>query len=714
MSITPGTRIGSYQVDARLGEGGMGVVFRAHDTKLQRNVALKLLPDHFAADPERLARFRREAQVLAALNHPNIAQIYGLEDSTPQLCIVMELVEGETLADRLRRGAIPVEEAFQVSRQISEVLEAAHEKGIVHRDLKPANIKLTPEGKVKVLDFGLAKALETVPSTPNFADSPTLNVSATNAGMIVGTAAYMSPEQAKRLSADSRSDVFSFGCVLYEMLASRQAFQGETVSEILASVLVREPDFAVIPENLNPRLHELLHRCLEKNPKRRWHAVADLRIELEQIAANPYRKPETAQPSGLTIARNNHARWAWSIAGVCVVLLIVGLAFAVRMRGPEPQEVRLDITTPPTPDSISLAISPDGRTVAFVGTQQGKSILMLRAFDSTVVRPITGTDGAVLPFWSPDGRSIGFFADGRLKRIDIAGGSPQVLAVASSPRGGTWNAEGTIVFAPVVGPLYRISASGGERTAITRVEASLNSHRYPQFLPDGQHFLFYGAGDPSVKGVYVGSLDGSPPKRLVSSDGTGVYHASGALLFLRQTTLFAQSFNVGRLEMRKNGYDLWALPTSGDKKPIPIATSPFDEREGQFSPDVRWVAYTSNLSGRLEVYIGPFGRPGGKQQVSANGGMQPRWRRDGRELFYIGLDNALMSVPVKVSSDGQSLEPGTPVSLFRTRISSSAYVATPKQEYAVSRDGQRFLMLISPEDATSSPITVLLNWKLKP
>src|SRR5215813_4923804 len=270
----------------------MGVVFRAHDTKLQRDGDLKLLPAHVAGDPDRLARFQREAKVLASLNHPNIAQIYGLEDSTAQTCIVMELVEGETLAERMRRGAVPPEEALRIAREICDALEAAHQRGIIHRDLKPANVKITPDGKTKVLDFGLAKALENTPGNANLSNSPTLTIDGTNAGMILGTAAFMAPEQAKGLAADARSDVFSFGCVLYEMLASRQAFQGETVSEILASVLVREPDFAVIPENLNPRLHELLHRCLEKNPKRRWHAVADLRIELEQIAANPYRKPE--------------------------------------------------------------------------------------------------------------------------------------------------------------------------------------------------------------------------------------------------------------------------------------------------------------------------------------------------------------------------------------------------------------------------------------
>src|SRR5262245_54340107 len=529
------------EVTALIGRGGMGEVYRARDTKLKRDVAIKILPDEFSQDADRVSRFQREAEVLAALNHPNIAAIYDLQEASGSRYLVLELVEGETLADRIARGAIPVEEAFDIAKTICEALEAAHEKGIIHRDLKPANVKITPDGKVKVLDFGLAKAMSARATATALSNSPTL-MSGSMGGIIVGTAAYMSPEQARGREADQRSDVFSFGCVLYEMLTGRQAFQGEDMSEILASVLAREPHFALLPANLDLRLHGLLRRCLEKNPKRRWYAVADLRIELESVASEPHGKSETAQPV-LESVRKSRERWAWSIAGACVVLLIIAVVFAIRTRRPEPQQVRLDIITPPTSDQISLAISPDGRTVAFVATQQGKSILMLRALDSSAVRQIPGTDGAIFPFWSPDGRSIGFFADGRLKRVDVAGGAPQVLAVALTPRGGSWNADGTIVFAPWAGPLYRISSGGENRSQITQNESSLTSHRFPQFLPDGQHFLFFGTGDPSVAGIYVGSLDGSTPKRLVSSDTTGVYDTSGFLLFVRQGTLFAQTFD---------------------------------------------------------------------------------------------------------------------------------------------------------------------------
>src|SRR5262245_52974138 len=355
VALTTGTRIDPYEIKSPLGEGGMGVVFRAHDTKLQRDVALKFLPDHFADDIGRLTRFQREAQVLASLNHPNIAQIYGLEDSTAQMCIVMEMVDGETLAERLSRGAVAPEEALRIAKEICDALEAAHQRGIIHRDLKPANVKITPDGRVKVLDFGLAKALENTPGNANLSNSPTLTIDGTNAGMILGTAAFMSPEQAKGLAADARSDVFSFGCVLYEMLTGRQAFHGETVSEILASVLIREPDFRLLPDNLNPRLHEILRRCLDKNPKRRWYAAADLRIELEAVASDIYRKPERAHAG-------NRERF-WISAVVFLTLIAVILAVIAFPPVKPPDEIRLEITTPPSSDPFSLAISPDGRQV---------------------------------------------------------------------------------------------------------------------------------------------------------------------------------------------------------------------------------------------------------------------------------------------------------------------------------------------------------------
>ena len=322
MSVTIGTKLGSLEITALLGRGGMGEVWRARDTKLKREVAIKILPDEFSRDPDRLARFQREAEVLASLNHPNIAAIYNLEEDKGSRFLVLELVEGKTLAERIQRGPLPIDEALNIATRICEALEAAHEKGVVHRDLKLANVKITPEGTVKVLDFGLAKAMENTAANTTLSNSPTLSVAGTNAGVILGTAAYMSPEQAKGKDVDHRSDVFSFGCVLYEMLTGRQAFQGETVSDILASVLAREPDFTLLPPDLNPRLYEMLRRCLDKNVKRRWQAAGDVRFELEAIASDVYRKPETAPQ--VAPPRRTRERLVWICALAVVTVIAVG------------------------------------------------------------------------------------------------------------------------------------------------------------------------------------------------------------------------------------------------------------------------------------------------------------------------------------------------------------------------------------------------------
>jgi eukaryotic-like serine/threonine-protein kinase len=877
--MIPGTKIGPYEIRSTLGEGGMGVVFRALDTKLHREVALKFLPEQFAQDPERLSRFEREAHLLASLNHPNIAQIYGLEDSTSSQCIAMELVEGETLAERLQAGPMPVPEALKVAKQVAEALEAAHEKGIIHRDLKPANIKIRPDGAVKVLDFGLAKALEQIDARTDLSNSPTmLRAGPTQPNIILGTAAYMAPEQARGRTSDARSDIFAFGCVLYEMLTGEQAFSGETITDILARIVTTDPDWTKLPANTQPEIRSLVRRCLQKDRNNRLHHVADARIEIESTLNQPAH--ERGAEIALTPTRKNFSRLPWGIAAVSVALLIAVVLFSFRSPAVNPAELRLDVTTPPTSDAISIAISPDGRHIAFVAFGEGKSLLFIRDLDSTTARPVPTTDAAAYPFWSPDGRSIGFFADGKLKRIDISGGTSQVLASAPTPRGGSWSPNGTIIFAPTVGALYQVPASGGDAALVTKIEAPLSSHRFPKFLPDGEHFLFFGQGNTSVNGVYVSDLKGMPPRWLLASDSTAVYEAGDYLAFTRQGTLFAQKFNLKTLDLagdpirvandvlsdgvvwvsalaasgngaiayrgggvgvgsrlvwldraghevsaggnpdsslnspelspderhvalywttdgnvdiwivettrnvsarftsdpsndnfpvwspdgkwiafgstrngpynifrklasgvgpeemllqspqnqlpsdwsadgrfilfrltdQKNGYDLWALPTFGDRKSIPVATTLFEERDGQFSPDSRWVAYSSNESGRSEIYAQPFPEPGGKVQISTNGGTQPRWRHDGKEMFYLAPGNSLMSVPIKVSTGGDSLEPGPPVTLFRTRIVSNA-VAGGRQEYAVARDGQRFLAVAASGDTAASPITILLNWK---
>src|SRR5262245_8574512 len=447
---------------------------------------LKLLPDHFADDPERLARFQREAQVLASLNHPNIAQIHGLEDSTAQTCIVMELVEGETLQERLKRGRTPLDEALPMAAQIAVALEAAHERGIVHRDLKPANIKLTPDGKVKVLDFGLAKAFQKE-DLPTLSNSPTL-MSASVAGVILGTAAYMSPEQAKGKEADRTSDMWSFGCVLYETLTGHAVFEGETVGEILGGVFKAEPDWQRLPVETPEAIRRLLRRCLQKDRTRRLKSADDARIEIEEALAG-----STTTPEVRVAASSKKRGWlAWAIA-LALGAALASVFYLNRIAPPAP-EIRVEVNTPTTADPASFAISPDGRRLVFSASNEGKSQLWVRPLDSVAAKPLAGTDGASYPFWSPDSASVGFFAGSKLKRIDILGGVPQVIADASvNGLGGTWNREGTILFNSVAGgPLFRVSATGGEPpVAVTRLETGQTFHVSPQFLPDGRHFNLF-------------------------------------------------------------------------------------------------------------------------------------------------------------------------------------------------------------------------------
>jgi serine/threonine protein kinase/Tol biopolymer transport system component len=851
----------------------MGVVYRAHDTKLGRDVAIKALPDAFASDADRLLRFQREAQVLASLNHPNIAQIYGLEESDKTRCIVMELVEGQTLQERLKRGPIPLEEALPIASQIATALEAAHERGIIHRDLKPANIKLTPDGTVKVLDFGLARINEASGDPTNLSNSPTLISAASTPGMIMGTAAYMAPEQAKGFPADQRSDVFSFGCILYEMLTGTSTFSGDTTSEILASVLKSEPDLNLLPAKLNPRLREALQRTLSKNPKQRFHAIADVRFEIEQALRKPL---EVAPPVVMPTGKPGLA-WIAALGAAGVLIVILAIPALRYLRETSPPETRVEVNTPDTPQPLHFAISPDGRQLVFVAYGDGSQKLWVRPLDASMARPLAGTDGAEFPFWSPDGHSIGFFASAKMKRVDIGGGPPQLIADAASGRGGTWNRDGTIVFAPTAAsPLWRVAATAGQPVQVTRFDLPRQgSHRFPQFLPDGKHFLFFSQGSPDTQGIYLGSLDNSETKRLIPSDSAGGYVEPGWLLFNRQGALVARRLNVTRAELEgepvtvadsvsfdtgfnlggfsvssfgnvayragalerrqlkwfdrtgrvlsevgepdvnlleavelspderrvavsrtlqdnrdiwlvdlargtrtrltfdaasdhlgswspdgaqiafqsnrkgnydlyikpssgagaeqpllesshvkmvmdwsrdgryvlyndgdpKTGYDLWALPVQGDRKPLLVVNTPFEERLSQFSPDGRWVAYQSNESGRFEIYVQPFPMPGGKWQVSTAGGTAPRWRHDGKELFFMAPDGKLMAASVQVS--GSTFESASPVVLFQTRAATGGN-ANIKPQYDVSRDG-RFLINTVIETATV-PISLILNW----
>ena len=555
MPLQSGTRLGSYEVIRPLGAGGMGEVYEARDTKLGRNVAIKILLDAFVADAERIARFEREARALAALNHPNIAILHGADRAEGQLFLIMELVEGETLAERLRQGPIPLEQTLGLARQIAEALEAAHEKGIVHRDLKPANVKVTPDGNVKVLDFGLAKAAGPEPSSSSIANSPTISAMATQAGVILGTAAYMSPEQAKGFPADHRSDVFSFGVVLYEMLVGRQPFQGETVSDVLASVLVREAELDGLPSALNPRLPDLIRRCLEKSPKRRWQAIGDVRAELETIAASPRMAPTVP---GAAIPPRPWWRRAVPIALAAIVGAgAMAAVWLTRASAGNPAPVvRFSMALDDAPIGAArrmLAISPDGTRLVFAAN----STLYLRHLSALDVRPIlsapaTGVLG--LSAFSPDGESLAYFdpSDSSLKRITISGGAPvPICKVAENPSGLEWN--GDAVFFSQAAGIMRVSANGGQPEVVAKVEGGDAAHG-AQLLPDGKTLLFSiaPAGSSADRWaqakIVTQSLETGERTTVLEGGTEARYLPTGHLVYIVNGVLFAVRFDLKQLK----------------------------------------------------------------------------------------------------------------------------------------------------------------------
>ncbi len=551
MSLATGTRLGPYQILSALGAGGMGEVYRARDSKLNRDVAIKVLPEAFAADSERLARFTREAQTLAALNHPNIAHIHGLEESGGVRALVMELVEGEDLSAHIARGPIPIAEALPIARQIAEALEAAHDAGIVHRDLKPANIKVRADGTVKVLDFGLAKAMDAAGGAGQdlLANSPTLSIHATEAGVILGTVAYMSPEQAKGKPVDRRADLWAFGIVLYEMLTGRRAFDGETITDVIAAVVTRDPDWTALPASTPTSIRRVLTRCLTKDPRQRLADASTLRIEIDDAL----RSPATDRASTTLPPRaGGGARLPWAVA---IATTLMAAAVAVRYlptrADGNSQEMRLQIVT--TADSPSW-LSPDGRHIAYVQTNdQGQNQIFLRPLGSEVAEPVPNTDTSGGFVWSPDSQLLLFGSGQKLKRIDLATGTVQTLADTPNLRGATWGVDGTIVFAPSSnGPLYRIPDTGGSPAAVTRLQPPQASHRHPKFLLDGRHFLFFVIGPPEVQGEYVGSLDSTEIRRLFPSEGPAELAPPDHVLFVRENVLYAQRLRLSDITLVGN------------------------------------------------------------------------------------------------------------------------------------------------------------------
>jgi hypothetical protein len=520
--LSAGSLIGSYQIVSLLGAGGMGEVYRARDTKLMREVAIKVLPEPFASDPSRLARFKPEAEILASLNHPNIATIYGVEHGA----LVMELVKGDP-----PKGAMSFDDAWIIASQIAAALEYAHDRNIVHRDLKPANVKVMAGGVVKLLDFGLAKALTGDPSPAlNQEHSPTLTLGVTQLGVILGTAAYMSPEQAKGKNVHRRADTWAFGVRLYEFLTGDPLFKGEDVSETLAQVLTKEPDLSRAPA----QARRIRRRCLEKDPRRRLRDIAEARFYLDEPVSTslPVRRP----------------RLPWIVAAAAV--LAANGALWLRPAVVTPLAIRSTILAPEQSvyccqgDAAGPAVlSPDGRRLAFTASRrEGKAILWIRPLGSSTGQSLPGTEGAMFPFWSPDSKSVGFFADGKLKKIDLASGIVNSIADAPLSRGGAWNRDDTIIFAPnLTSVLIRVQASGGPVSAVTRLDEAQHelSHRWPSFLPDGMHFL-YTSRD---KGVFVGRLDqAEPPRRILEESMTAIYR-DGHILYARGNTLLAWPFN---------------------------------------------------------------------------------------------------------------------------------------------------------------------------
>ncbi len=591
-TLKSGDRIGPYEIVARIGAGGMGEVYEAHDIKLKRLVAIKVLPPPLVNDRERLDRFRREARLAASLNHPHIAAVHGLEEFGGTVALVMELAAGLTLAERLRRGPIPVVEAVPIARQIADALEYAHERGVVHRDLKPANIKIAPDDSVKILDFGLAKAVHGEAGATLIDDSATLSQTATECGVLLGTAAYMSPEQAKAKPVDRRADIWAFGCVLYEMLTAKKAFPGETVTESLAATLAQDPDWSQLPAATPMRVRVLLQRCLQKDPKQRLRDIGDARISLDEVLSGA---PEAPSPAA---SHRNSPGLLWLVSAVAVVFAVATAYLALtraRQRAHAADATRFQITLPgkfsPSTPYYYFALSPDGRKLAFISTgADGRSRLWARSLGSLEARPLDGTEGADdRPFWSPDSRSIGFFLQGKLKKVDISGGPSTEICDANGVWGGVWTKDDKILFASNSGIMI-VDASGGKPSKLTDGLAET-----PVLLPDGRHFVYArnAGGSTAASGIYLGSLDAKPgkqSKKLLDDRSELAYvptsdPAIWRLLFVRGAT---PASSLGTLMGQR--FDTRRLALTGEAIPIAEQVSNFS-----FGASADTLVYLTNI-----------------------------------------------------------------------------------------------------------------------
>jgi eukaryotic-like serine/threonine-protein kinase len=891
MALTSGTKLGPYEIQSPLGAGGMGEVYRARDTRLDRTVAVKVLASHLSSSPELKQRMEREARAISSLNHPNICHLYDIGSQNGTDYLVMEFLEGETLAERLRKGAIPLADVLKIGIAVAEALAVAH------RDLKPGNVMLT-QGGAKLMDFGLAKALGAQAAAPGSGTAPPSFTAAatlsgpspltplTTAGSIVGTIQYMSPEQIEGKEADARSDIFAFGAVLYEMVAGKRPFSGKSQISLASSILESDPaPISAVKPQTPPAFEHVVTTCLQKNPEERYQTAHDIKLELQWIAEAP---PTTTQAPVVVPARH---RWLpWTAAAV---LAIIAIAFAVAylQSSRAPQVSVHAYILPSEKTSFALTgndagppvLSPDGLRIAFVAKNaDGKQMLWIRPLNSAVAQPMSGTEDATYPFWSADSRYLAFFAAGKLNKIDASGGPPQALCDAPSGRGGTWGSAGTIVFAPdTISGLARVDAAGGTRVPLTTLDSKETSHRWPDFLPDGNHFLYFAHGSTNAdNGIYLAALDSKERKLLLRNDSSAIYASPGYLLFVRDNTLMAQRFNLRSLALegeakpvadhvavntdtwrgiltasasgellyqhgaagggsqlvwydatgkqgesvlpetavyswptlspdgskmafvletngigdiwvvdiarhtkthltfgplqsgwpvwwpdgksivfgygatsgdsfyRQNtdgtgskeklletpgifaipssvspdgryiaymrlepksstGVDIWALPMfpdkSGDQKPFPVVATKFADLTPSFSPDGKWLAYANDETGRQEVYIQPFPSGAGRWQVSTAGGAGPKWRKDGKELFFWSTDQQVMAVDV--TQNGPSLQLGAPHALFKPTTVSGA-----SGHYTVSADGKKFVINTVLPQSITEPLTLITNW----
>ena len=879
MTLAAGSRLGPYEILAPIGAGGMGEVYKARDTRLERTVAVKVLPERLSASPEVRQRFEREAKTISQLSHPHICALYDVGREGDVEYLVMEYLEGETLSDRLAKGPLPLEATLRYGQEIADALDKAHRQGIVHRDLKPGNVMLTKSG-VKLLDFGLAKAMTPAAPQSSLTSLPTQH-GLTQEGTILGTFQYMAPEQLEGREADARTDIWAFGCVLYEMATGKKAFAGVTQASLITAIMsAQPPSITSFQTTSPPALDRVVQACVDKDPDCRWQNAADIGRQLRWIG-EALRAEAAERPTKRRIRE-----WlAWGLAAAAALI-----AAAALLRRPREEArgfsgaVRSAILLPGLSTVRGLSLSPDGSRLALVARDSSRrNLLWIRPLGSAEARALPGTDNPSSPFWSPDGRSIGFFADGKLKRIDASGGPPQTICNAPIARGGSWNPDGVILFAPTSdSPLYRVDASGGRPEVVTKFDPKRgeSSHRWPVFLPDGKRFLYYVASFGVPKegtGIYVGSLDSKEDRYLVRAGANPAY-TPGWLIYFRERNLLAQRFDekaerlvgepsalaedvqffpqqqaalfsasvhggvlvsqprsdtsvsqlqwfdrtgkslgllgppsnqanprispdgkrvaldivdpqTGNLDLwiyepggdlptrlttdpsidsiptwspdgkqiafmslrrshpdifltRSDGssgeelvlesanakyvtdwspdgrfllfrvsdvatnLELWTLPIGGDGRPNPFLRAAYGVSHGQFSPDGRWVAYVSNESGRSEIHVAPFPGPGSSWKISTAGGTEPRWRRDGTELFYLAPDGKLMVVAVRT---GPPFEAGVAKPLFqvrrRERVSASDHYG-----YDVSADGQRFLVSAEVGEETAAPLTLVFNW----